>query len=100
METIQQARITRPSWFLPEPITAEETGIDYEVILDLCLKTIYFAGRPSALNICERVCLPFSIIEGALAFLRRQEYVDIVGATGITEKDYQYSLTSKGSTKT
>ena len=86
--------------FLPEPATVEETGLDYGFILDLCLKTIYYAGRPSARAISDRLCLAFSVIEGVLEFLRRQEYVEIVGATGITEQDYQYALTSKGETKT
>jgi len=88
------------SLFLPEPATVEETGLDYGFILDLCLKTIYYAGRPSARAISDRLCLAFSVIEGVLEFLRRQEYVEIVGATGITEQDYQYALTSKGETKT
>ncbi len=86
--------------FLPEPATAEETGLDYGFILDLGLKTIYYAGRPSARAICDRVCLPFSVVEGVLEYLRRQEHVDIVGATGVTEQDYQYALTGKGAAKT
>jgi predicted ATPase with chaperone activity len=93
---VKERAAARGVSFLPEPRTVEETGLDYGFILDLCLKTIYEIGRPSARVICERICLPFNLMEDVLEFLRRQEYVDIVGSTGITEQDYQYALTSKG----
>ena len=87
---------SNPAPFLPQPSTVEETGIDSGLILDLTLKTIYYAGRPSARSICERVCLPFAIMEGLLEFLRREEQIEIVGSGGIMEQDYQYALTAKG----
>lgn len=90
---------SNPAPFLPQPSTVEETGIDSGLILDLTLKTIYYAGRPSARSICERVCLPFAIMEGLLEFLRREEQIEIVGSGGIMEQDYQYALTAKGSAK-
>jgi predicted ATPase with chaperone activity len=85
--------------FLPQPATIAATGIDSGLILDLTLKTIYYAGRPSARSICERVCLPFAIMEEVLEFLRREELIEIVGSGGIMEQDYQYALTSKGASK-
>ena len=84
---------------VPKPETIEETGIDQGVIQDLTLKTIYFAGRPSARSICERICLPFTIMEGVLEGLRRNELVEIVGSVGVLEQDYQFALTTKGATK-
>ena len=87
------------SQLLRQPATVAETGLDYGLILDLTLKTIYYAGRPSARAVCERICLPFALIEGVLEYLRREELVEIVGSSGIMEQDYQYSLTSKGSAK-
>ena len=39
--------------YLPEPTTVAGTGLDYGMLLDLTLKTIYFAGRPSARAICR-----------------------------------------------
>ena len=85
--------------YLSEPNTVEETGLDYGFVLDLALKTVYNGGRPTARQICERICLPFKLMEEVLEFLRRQEYLDIVGSTGVTEQDYQYVLTERGQTK-
>ena len=82
------------------PATAEATGLDFGLLLDLCLKTIYFAGRPSARLIGSRMALPFSVVEELLKFLRRQEYAEIVASAGPGEAEYQYALTSRGTTKT
>lgn len=93
-------RVGSRAIFLPEPASIEETGLDQGFIIDLCLKTIYALGRPSARVICDRMCLPFTVLEGVLEFLRRQEYLDVVGSSGLTEQDYQYSLTGKGVVRT
>jgi hypothetical protein len=85
---------------IPEPKTVEATGIDFGQLLDLSLKTIYYAGRPSARLVSSRMGLAFSVVEELLTFLRRQEYVEIVGAGGSAETEYQYTLTSKGVAKT
>lgn len=85
---------------LREPNSVRETGIDFGVLLDLCLKTVYHAGRPSARLICSRMGLSFGVVEELLQFLRKQEFVEIVGSSGIAEPDYHYGLTSKGLEKT
>src|SRR5688500_7556356 len=82
--------------FLPQPTTVSETGLEFGLILDLTLKTIYYAGKPSARSICQSICLPFAVMEGALEFLRRDEHIEIVGSSGVMEQDYQYGLTIKG----
>ncbi|HEU0073618.1 MAG TPA: ATP-binding protein [Dehalococcoidia bacterium] len=84
---------------LAEPGTVAETGLDYGFVLDLTMKTINNAGRPSARQICDLICLPFKLMEEVLEFLRRQEYLDIVGSIGVTEQDYQYMLTARGVSK-
>jgi predicted ATPase with chaperone activity len=85
--------------FLAEPSTVEATGVDFGLLLDLCLKSIYYAGRPSARLISRRIGLAFMVVEELLTFLRKQEYVEIVGSVGISETEYQYALTAKGIAK-
>jgi predicted ATPase with chaperone activity len=86
--------------FIPEPQSVEETGLDFGLMLDLCLKTVYYAGRPSARLLAERMGLSFKVTDELLVFLRKQEYVEIVGTSGIGEAEYQYALTTKGVAKT
>lgn len=97
-----EATIEKPSLprdLVPRPDTIAATGLDTGLLWDLTVKTIYFAGRPSARYVCERICLPFTIIEGILEGLRREELVEIVGSAGVLEQDYQYALTVKGTAK-
>ncbi len=85
--------------FQAQPNTVEETGIEFGQLIDLCIKTIYFGGRPSARAIGASMALPFSVIETVLAFLKREQFVEVVGSAGIGEQQYQYTLSGKGADK-
>src|SRR3972149_1263720 len=85
--------------FRPQPNSVEETGIGFGQILDLCTKTIYYGGRPSARGISEQRTRPFTIVETALNFLKREKFIEVVGSVGIGEQQYQYALTEKGAEK-
>ena len=85
--------------FRPQPNSVEETGIGLGQLTDLCAKTIYFAGRPSARQICEHMALPFNVVETILAFLKREKFLEIVGSSGLGEQQYHYALSDKGTEK-
>jgi hypothetical protein len=85
--------------FRPQPNSVDETGVGFGQILDLCIKTIYYGGRPSAREIGDQMALPFNIIDAALAFLKREKFIEVVGSIGIGEQQYQYALTEKGAEK-
>jgi hypothetical protein len=91
-----EARAQVDAPFRPQPNTVEETGISFGQLLDLCVKTIYYGGRPSAREISESMVLPYNVIEGLLAFLKREQLIEVVGSVGIGEQQYQYALTDKG----
>ena len=82
--------------FLPQPETVEETGIDFGQLVELSVKTIYYGGRPSARAIAARMAIPFIVLEAVLAFLKREQFIEVVGSGGLSEQQYQYALTSKG----
>jgi len=82
--------------FVPQPQTIEETGLDFSLVLDLVVKSIYFSGRPSARQICAQVALQFSVVDEVLTFLKREQLAEVVGSSGMGEQLYQYSLSSKG----
>lgn len=85
--------------FEPQPNTVEETGIDFGQLLDLVIKTVYYGGRPTARAICARLCLPFPVVETCLSFLKREQFLEVVGSSGLGEQQYQYALTGKGNVK-
>jgi predicted ATPase with chaperone activity len=82
--------------WVPQPQTIEETGLDFTMILDLVVKAVYFAGRPSARQVAAQLALPFPVIDEILAFLKREQLAEVVGSAGVGEQLYQYSLSGKG----
>jgi predicted ATPase with chaperone activity len=82
--------------FRPQPNSVDETGLSFGALLDLCCKTIYYAGRPTAREIGESMALAFGIVEVLLAFLKREKLIEVVGSIGVGEQQYQYALTDKG----
>lgn len=82
-----------------EPRSFEDTGIDFGLILDLALKTVFRSGRLSSREVSERIALPFPIVDETMTFLRHQALVEIMGSSGLHESEYEYSLTSKGLAK-
>src|SRR6185503_14239975 len=86
-ERFNEGSETEPP-FQPQPNTVEETGIDFGQLVDLCIKTIYFAGRPNARTISSRLALPFSVVEPVLSFLKKEQYIEVVGSSGMGEQQY------------
>ncbi len=103
LTTMKQSRVERTSTIVPgkvellEPRSVEETGLNMGFLADLILKTIYYAGEISANQISHEVALPFvGVLEPVLDFLKREELVGIVGAKGIGERGYTYTISQKG----
>lgn len=88
-----------PQSLVPQPITVEETGLELSLLVDLMLRTIYFAGRPSARALAEQMALSFSVAEELITFMRQEQTIEIVGSAGVGEQAYQYSLTERGRRK-
>lgn len=85
--------------FVPQPQSVEETGLDFSVLLDLCVKSIYFAGRPTARQISAQLTISFQVLEEVLLFLKREQLAEVVGSSGVGEQLYQYALTARGMEK-
>jgi hypothetical protein len=96
-ETEAAPRSANAAPFRAQPTTVEETGISFGQLTDLCVKTIYQVGRVNARDISDRLSLPFAgVIEPVLSFLKREKFVEVVGAGGLSEQQYQYSLSDRG----
>jgi len=82
--------------FVPQPLTVAETGLDFSMVLDLVVKAIYFAGRPSARAIANQIALTFPVVDEVLSFMKREQLTEVVGSSGVGEQLYQYALSNKG----
>jgi len=85
--------------FRPQPKTVEESGLDTSQCIDLILKTLRFGGRLSGGEIANRMKFPYRVIEGGIAFLKREQLIEVAGANGVVEQQYEYTLSDKGYVK-
>ncbi len=90
----------QPVSLFAAPQTIADTGLPASFIQDLALKIIYFAGEIPAHSIADEMRLPHSnIVESVLSFLVKEEFCQITGATGYSERAYRYTVTGKGASK-
>ena len=88
--------VREPQPFRPQAKTIEETGLDAAQCIDLILKTLRYGGRLSGGEIANRLKLSYKVLEGGIGFLKREKLIEVVGANGVTEQQYEYALSDKG----
>jgi predicted ATPase with chaperone activity len=81
------------------PRTPEEAGLSLDLLIQLSLKTLYFAGELTGNELAARLGLNYSVVEPALDFLKAQRQVEIGGATMIGRASYRYRITDVGRTR-
>jgi hypothetical protein len=80
----------------PAPATLEAAGLSLDLVLQLTLKTLYFAGDLTGGQIAQRLGVAFSIVEPALASAKSLDLCQIVGSGPIGGPSYRYRLTNAG----
>jgi predicted ATPase with chaperone activity len=90
-----------PDTLLPPtaPRSVDEAGISIDLILQLTLKTLHFAGELTGSDLSKRVGLAFSVIEPALEMLKQQHHCQIVGGSMLGGPSYRYRITDAGRTR-
>jgi predicted ATPase with chaperone activity len=81
----------------PRPRSIDETGLSLSLIADLVVRGLYIIGEMTGQDIVELLHLPYeAVIEQAIAYLRREQMIEIKGSGGLGEKAYRYQATTKG----
>jgi predicted ATPase with chaperone activity len=84
---------------VPFPVTprnVEETGIPLDLILQLALKALHFAGELSGTELCRRLGLEFHVIQPALDLLKVQQQISIIGGGLVGGASYRYRISDSG----
>ena len=76
----------RPETLRPPaaPVTLEETGLSLDLIVQLAVKTLHFAGELSGVELGHRLGLTFPAVEPALDTLIGQHQCEIVVDSDVT----------------
>ncbi len=81
------------------PQSLEETGLSLDLLLQLTLKHMHFAGELTGSELARRLGLRFSAIEPAIHALKSQHQIEIVGGSMVGSASYRYRITDAGRTR-
>ncbi len=87
---------------LPDPAapqTLEQSGLSKDLLLQLVLKTLHFAGELSGTALAERLGVTFAVIEPALDLIKSQYQCEIVGGALLGGASFRYRITDAGRTR-
>ena len=79
--------------------TLEESGLTLDLVLQLTLKSLHFAGELSGTELSRRLGLEFPVIAPALDLLKAQHHIGIVGGGIVGGASYRYRITDAGRTR-
>jgi predicted ATPase with chaperone activity len=81
------------------PATLEESGLSLDVVLQLALKTLYFAGELTGSAWASRLGLQYAVIEPAVDAIKAQHHCEVVGGALIGGASFRYRITDAGRTR-
>src|SRR3954454_23558234 len=96
MMTTAPAAVNGASPFPTAPTTAEQAGLSLDLLIQLALKTLHFAGELTGAELARRMGLNFSVIEPAIDFLKVQRQVEIGGGSMVGRASYRFRITDAG----
>jgi predicted ATPase with chaperone activity len=78
------------------PVSLEDTGLSHDLIVQLSLKTLLFAGELAGADLSSRLGLSFAAIAPALETLKSQRHCEISAGAMIGGASYRYRITDAG----
>lgn len=81
------------------PLTLAQSGLTLDLVTQLALKTLNFAGDLSGNELGRRLGLRFTVFEPAMDLLRAQHHIDVGGGSMLGPSSYRYRITDSGRTR-
>jgi predicted ATPase with chaperone activity len=83
---------------LRAPRTIEEAGLSRDLMTQLILKTLHFAGELTGTELSRRIGLPFLALEPVIRGIKQQHQLEISGGA-LGAPSYVYRITDAGRTR-
>ena len=83
---------------IPAPKSLEQAGLSSDLITQLVLKTLHFAGELTGTELARRLGLPYHVIDPVLNTSKQQHHLDISGGA-LGSASYKYRITDAGRTR-
>ena len=81
------------------PRSLDESGLTRDMVVQLVIKTLHFAGELVGTDLADRLGVTFAVIEPALDLLIAQHQVEIVGGAIVGRAAYRFRITDAGRTR-
>ena len=81
---------------LAAPTSLAETGLTLDLVTQLVLKTLYFAGEMSGAELARRLGVVYPVVEPSFDFLKSLRQIEIVGGSMLGGGSYEYRITTEG----
>lgn len=78
------------------PESVSDTGLPEPFVADLVLKHLFVQGVCTGFELARRLCVPFSVLEPVLEFLKQEKQVDVTGGQLLGPVSYRFTLTDLG----
>src|SRR5690242_13270064 len=82
-----------PAFFPKEPLSLEEAGLQYSMILDLVLKHAFFEGTATLERLAQRLKVNHLLVHALYRHFVKEQLCDTRRMIG---SDYEIALTAKG----
>src|SRR5579862_1180523 len=88
--------LLEPAAQLPAPLTLAEAGLKRDLVEQLMVKALHFAGELTGFELTDRLGLSFPVIEPAIDSAKSQRLIEIVGGSSLGPPSYNYRISSLG----
>jgi predicted ATPase with chaperone activity len=78
------------------PQSIGEIDVRRSILEEIALKTLYLSGSLSVLELAERMCLSYEVVDALFAQLRAEQFCLVTGMTGHV---HQIAITAQGRTR-
>lgn len=96
----RSATTLTPGRYPSPPATLGETGLRRELVVELVMKTVYFAGECTGQEVARTLKLSHSLLEDVFAYLRGERFVEVRGLDGHGKTGFRYQMTDAGRGRT
>jgi len=80
---------------IPAPKSLAQAGLSSDLMTQLVLKTLHFAGELTGTELAKRLGLPFHVIEPVVSASKQQYHLDLSGGA-LGAPSYTYRITDAG----
>jgi predicted ATPase with chaperone activity len=78
------------------PLSLQESGLNFDLLLQLTLKTLHLTGEQTGYDLASRIGVAFSVVAPVLEFLKTQRHCEISGGAMVGGPSYKFRITDAG----